>query len=859
MVEKGPANKPASKPSRRRPLGRRRERLRRLTRILVVVALIVAAASFVIYRATRPEVRRPGEDLEDITQKLSRNIPAEAPMPALVDVAKEAGIGDVASFTGNRTSQLPEDMGAGVAWADYDNDGDDDLLLVGGGGAMDQPSETWAPTRLYRNRGDGTFEVDSTFPDLRVIGMGAAWGDYDGDGWLDLALSGYDVLKLFHNERGRLVPVADWEELPGYWSGVTWADIDNDRDLDLYVCGYVQYEEPEPGEERGGSEQYGTSVAYTLNPASFEPERNLLFVNEDGGRFTEMAELYGVSNPAGRSLGALWHDFDADGDLDVYVANDISDNALFINQGDTFEDASLAAWVADYRGAMGLAAGDWNRDGDDDLFVTHWVAQENALYDSRLEDLKRAREGAGPDAPAVQLSFTDQAAPLGLGQIALHSVGWGTEFVDLDADGWLDLLVSNGSTLETSEPPRVLKPQSMFILWNRQGEFFHDLAPLDEALVAPRVGRGLAVADYDDDGDQDIAIVRLGEPPALLRNDMQAGHWVKLRLRSKGPDGDLNGFGDGAAVVVRVGDTELRRSVGGASYLSQSSRTLHVGLGEADTIDAVEVRWLGGETDSWGPLRADTLWELSEGVAEAKDVNEGLAPTADRERLVAFWTKQRAGMDALKKDKDCPSAIAHFREALALDPTHGDSRYYLGTCLATLGEYDEALAQLDELRRRDTMSLRAHKQYGVLRAMLAENDDDLLAAQAALERAHEINSEATGALMVLGEIALLLGDEAVAAEHLEHACRTNPKAVGGFFLRGYIEWARGDRAAASLLLEQARAALGPEWKPEGSVAEGDVKERMHTEATPLSIFWESWDGGSDPAIAFAALDTRLKK
>ena len=256
-------------------------------------------------------------------------------------------------------------------------------------------------------------------------------------------------------------------------------------------------------------------------------------------------------------------------------------------------------------------------------------------------------------------------------------------------------------------------------------------------------------------------------------------------------------------------------------------------------------------------VRLDLLATVEQGEPQAKDTNEGLAPTADRDRLVAFWTKQRAGMDALKKDKDCPSAIALFREALVLDPTHGDSRYYLGTCLATLGEYDEALAQLDELRQRDPMSLRAHKQYGVLRAMLAEGDEDLQAAQAALARAHEINSEATGALLVLGEVALLLGDHSVAAEHLEHACRTNPKAVGGFFLRGYITWLEGDEAAATELLETARAALGPEWKPEGAVAEGDVKERMHTEATPLSTFWEAWDGGSEPAVVFAALAEHL--
>ncbi len=251
------------------------------------------------------------------------------------------------------------------------------------------------------------------------------------------------------------------------------------------------------------------------------------------------------------------------------------------------------------------------------------------------------------------------------------------------------------------------------------------------------------------------------------------------------------------------------------------------------------------------------MWELSEGVAEAKNLREGLTATSDRDRLVAFWTKQRQAMDVFKKEGDCESAVPLFREALALDPTHGDSRYYLGNCLATVGEFDEALAQLDELRERDPMSHRAHKQYGVLRAMVAEGETDLHDAKAALERAHEINAEATGALLVLGELELLLGNRASAAQRLEHACRTNPKAVGGFFLRGYIEWVKGDSAAATSLLEQARVALGPEWKPEGTVAEGDVREQMHEEASPLSRYWEAWDGAADPTTAYAALFERL--
>ncbi len=860
----------------------RRQRLRRVTALLAGALVLAAVIGTLAYRLNRPQVRRPGEALSDITEHLRKDLPADAPAPRLVDVTDTAGLGGFKNFAGERSSQLPEDMGCGAAWGDFDNDGDDDLFLVSAGGALTLPRSEWLPSRLYENLGDGRFEQVEDFPELKIAGMGAAWGDADGDGWLDLAVTGYRSLLFFRNREGRLERDPSLPELEGYWSGVSWADFDHDRDLDLYVSGYVRYVE-EAGDERRVTEQYGAAVPYTLNPASFEPERNLLFENRGAGddgaiRFREVAVELGVSNPEGRSLGALWHDFDDDGWLDLYIANDISDNALYLNRQDTFEDAGLRAWVADYRGAMGIAAGDWNRDGDDDLFITHWIAQENALYDSRLADLRRARAdgGAGGDggkttAPPVQLNFSDMAVPLGLGQIALHFVGWGTAFADFDGDGWLDLVVANGSTIEDDRIPKGLKPQQDFFLWNQRGEFFHDLAPLDEVLGSPSVSRGLALSDYDRDGDLDLLVVRLGEGVKLLRNDMQQGHWLELRLKSRvAPAGEPRGFGDGATVVARVGDVELRRSVTGASYLSQSTRTVHFGLGAAARVDRLEVRWLGGEPQVFTALDADAVWELVEGEPEprrlsGRAVAETAAPGApaaeamdERQRLLAFWKTQRAAMDAMKIDGDVPRAAELFRQALALNPDHQDSRYYLANMLAQLGHLDEALDELDRLRRDHPMSHRAHKQWGVLRALTATGRADVDAAGEALERALEINREETGSLLVLGEIALLQGDPELADERFELACRTNPKAVGGFFLRGYVAWKRGDGEAATELLRAAQDARGEAWKPEGAVAEGDVASRMHREETPLARFWEAWDGTPDPQTAYGPLDGRLR-
>jgi tetratricopeptide (TPR) repeat protein len=829
--------------------GRRHRRVRRTAATLTVLLAVGGLLGWLVYRATRPQMRRPGEALADITQNLSHDLPAEAPEPRFVDVTVEAGLGDFVTFAGERTSQLPEDMGAGAAWGDVDNDGDDDLFLVAAGGALTLPADERAPSLLYENLGGGRFRRVESFPAPRILGMAAAWADYDLDGWLDLAVSGYRTLLLFHNEEGRLVPGPELPVPDGYWAGLAWGDFDGDRDPDLYVCGYVRYEE-DAGPTRRGSNQYGTSVPYTLNPASFEPEANLLLVNRGQGVFEEMALLHGVSNPEGRSLGAVWHDFDDDGRLDLYVANDISDNALYLNRGDTFEDAGLAAWVADYRGAMGLAVGDWNRDGDDDLFVTHWLAQENALYDSRL------LERSDSTAP---LTFSDLAAPLGLGQIALPMVGWGTEFADLDADGWLDLVVVNGSTLETREEPRGLVPQPAMLLWNDAGRAFHDLATLDPELARPRVGRGLALADVDGDGDLDLLVVDLAAGATLLANETERGRWLALRLRDR-PRPDVLGFADGAVATARIGEVALRRTVGGGSYLSQGSRVLHFGLGEAQRVDDLTVRWPGGESASYGPLEAGALWEITEDDPTPRRVVTGAtaAGTIDeRERVRAFWETQRSAMDAMKRDGDLERAVELFRRALELDPAHEDSRYYLANCLAALGDPQAALAELDTMRRLSPGSHRAHKQWGVLRALTARDAGDLAAATAALERALEINREETGSLLVLGEIALLQGRNDLARQRLEWACSTNPRATGGFFLRGYLAWKAGDAGDAAELLEAARATLGEDWKPEGAAAEGDVATRMHRETTPLSPYWRQWDGGTDPAAAFAALEPAL--
>ncbi len=852
---------PKTKKNRR--LSRRHRRVLWSATGLAVAGLLGTAFGVKFYAAHQPEVYKTGEEIADITHTLDRGaaashsdslraLPAGAPEPRFTDVTREAGLAEFRSFAGNRSSQLPEDIGSGLAWGDFDNDGNDDLFVVSAGGALDLPANQGAPSLLFRNMGNGTFQKVENFPDTRIMGMGAAWGDYNNDGWLDLIVTGYDTLMLFRNDRGVLARDKGSPNLKGFWTGAAWGDYDRDGNLDLYVCGYVRYK---PSNDAHSSEQFGLEVPFTLNPSSYEPERNLLFHNNGHGTFTEVAEKLGVANRNGRSLSALWHDFDGDGWLDLYVANDISENKLYLNKHGRFVDASSAAWVAEYRGSMGLAAGDFDRDGADDLFISHWIAQQYALYQSLLEAQKSApkQNNPGGKANANELHFTDVAEVCGIGQVSLQSIGWGTSFVDFDSDGWLDLVVANGSTFETKQRPAKLEPMPSFLFWSQKGEFFHDLAPWNTALSTPHASRGLAVADFNNDGAMDIAIVDHGEGVRLVRNDIPQGNWLEIRLHSLvGRNRQPVGFGDGATVIADVGGVKLRRTVTSASYLSQDTRLVHFGLGKSSRADKVEVRWLDGRVDTYPQLDANTIWNLIEGdpVAHRKPIGD---------QLVQFWGKQRAAMDALKRENDIAKAAHLFREAVALNPTHEDSRYYLASCLYAQGDTTGALEQLEVLIRTNPQSHRGYQRKGLLLAASSNSTAQLNAAEESVSKALALNPEETGALLLLGEIALLKGDPNTAAQRLELACRTNPRAVGGYFLRGYIAWKSNDAVLARELLRAAKNARGNDWKPKGTVAEGDVRARMYTEGSVLSSSWNEWDGSPDPAVVYATLDSALKR
>jgi hypothetical protein len=529
-------------------------------------------------------------------------------------------------FPSQRESLLPEDMGPGMAWGDYDDDGDSDLFLVNFYGTILHPIpgnevqksySSQGRCALYRNDGDGRFTDVSRQAgvDLACYGLAAAWADYDNDGDLDLYITSYGANSLFRNNGdGSFVDVTSLAGVgdPRFSTGCTWADYNMDGHVDLYVCNYVKFEFREEDRDRL-SRQFGSEIPYTINPSTYPPQANALYRNNGDGSFTDVADSAGVANQAGRSLGAAWFDFDSDGRIDLYVANDVSSNGVFRNLGDgTFADIGARSLAADYRGAMGLAVADVDRDRDLDLFVTHWLAQENAYFQNMIS-LGWTQEGGREN-----LFFMDSADQLGLGQISLHMVGWATGFVDLDNDSHLDLWVVNGNTMEVPDNNRRLVPQRMHIFRQLANEGFFEMGELVcEQLDQPLVGRGGAHADYDNDGKMDLAVMVHGGQPMLLHNEsVDVGHWIVIRLRQVG----ANTRALGARVTVRTGDVVQSAQVGAdSSYLSQNETDLHFGVGQAKVVDELTIDWPDGSQEAHYDLEPDRRMSYTHTPAYATD------------------------------------------------------------------------------------------------------------------------------------------------------------------------------------------------------------------------------------------------
>lgn len=525
-------------------------------------------------------------------------------------VTDEAGI-DFAHHTGARGRKyLPETMGSGLVWFDYDGDQLPDLFLVN--------STDWPESRqgsysqaLYRNRGDGTFEDVTKAAGLvaDLYGIGAAAGDYDNDGDCDLFVNALGPDRLYRNRGdGVFEDVTDGAGVSdeSFGSSATWLDFDRDGLLDLFVCNYVQWTP-------------ATDIYCTLDgehksyctPESYRGASDRLYRNRGDGRFEDVTETAGLLNGSGKSLGVVALDYNGDGFTDLAVANDTQPNFLYRNEGNgTFTEVGRAAGIAfseegRARGAMGIDAADYDDSGRESLMIGNFSNEMVALYHNRGQGL-----------------FTDDAAAAGIGQPSLLTLAFGCFFFDFDLDGRLDIFVANGHVENDINrvQPSVTYAQSPHLFRGVDGgrfEVFEDRVGAD--LSRPIVARGAAYADYDGDGDLDIALSTSGGQAILLRNDGgNANSWVRLKLRGD----EANRDAIGAVVRLTSGGRAASRVVRSASsYASQNEMVLTFGLGGASgdapaEVD-VEVTWPGGERQSFPNLATRRLHLLEQAPATA--------------------------------------------------------------------------------------------------------------------------------------------------------------------------------------------------------------------------------------------------
>ena len=507
-----------------------------------------------------------------------------------VDATDEAGIRFQHS-SGTRSSLLPEDMGSGAAFADIDNDGDLDLYIVNIPRPLTQNASVASETNvLYRNNGDGTFTDITDIAGIghQGYGMGCVFADYDSDGNLDLYVTNYGTNVLYRNNGDSTF--SDVTKTAGVscelWStGAAFADVDGDTHLDLYVCNYVTYDLEKLEQMQEESLQSGKPVPSALNPHVFEPQDNVFYRNNGDGTFSDVTAEVGIAAPGGRSMQCMFSDFDNDNDLDLYVANDTSVNYLYRNDGNgAFTDVSNESWAADFRGSMGLAAGDYDDDGDIDIFMSHWIDEENTLYRNLLKE----------NPSSGHIRFVDESYSAMLAEVSIKLIGWGTALFDYDNDGDLDIFVTNGSTFQELKQPEVLIPQIDALYRNDGDGSFSDVSETSGITTLPtRVGRGATFGDYDNDGDIDIFVVNNHAPPTLLRNDGgNRNAWLHVELI--GIDGNRNAIG--AKIQLKTAErTQVREVYAGESYMSANSFIVEFGVGNNTQIETLQVTWLNGD------------------------------------------------------------------------------------------------------------------------------------------------------------------------------------------------------------------------------------------------------------------------
>ena len=710
-------------------------------------------------------------------------VAAVEPAMRFVDVTQAAGLDFVHISGGPEQRYILEAMGSGSAFFDFDADGWLDFFAISGTRLRDAPE---SGNRLWRNlpsaTGQRVFTEVTEEAGLRRVGwgMGAAVADYDNDGDLDLYVTHWGPNALYRNESdGTFSPVVTGVEDRRWGASAAFGDVDADGWQDLYVANYVAFDLDDP--PSGGELCSGwKGLTVFCGPHGLDGQADVLYRNAGAARangqhggFIDMSAATGIDRTAYLGLGVLFTDYDQDGDADLYIANDSTPNQLYRNDGDWhLSEVGAFAGVAyseegRVQAGMGVDAGDYDNDGDEDIFVTNFSDDVNTLY---------RNQGHG--------SFADATHTAGLGGAARPLLGWSTALADFNLDGWLDIFVANGHLypqLET-HPLGLSYRQRNQLYWNRAGVF----APAAIAgLEAERVSRGAAFGDYDNDGDLDIVVNNLNDRPSLLRNDGgNRNHWLGLDLvGAQGRDAM------GAVVRLWVGDRELRRRAKrGYGYLSSSDGRVLFGLGDATTVEKIEVRWPSGRIEVVERPQVGRYLLMREGSgAVVADYNNpvSVVPSVPEpvlqnpaERIPAVepkpgWTPsmyyERAS--ALYAQGRYRETLALLRPVLARYPRETQLHYIAGVVLYSgLGRYAEAVEVLERAVVQDASGIEVMQLLGVIYLQLNEPDK----AVTVLESVRVLVPEDWQTLFRLGLAHNRLGADTAAIAAFERARELAP-------------------------------------------------------------------------------------
>ena len=538
-------------------------------------------------------------------------------LPHLVDITDSTGI-QFEHLSSSDKKYIVESMGGGVALIDYDRDGLPDIYFTNAPTVETALAGKKARGALYHNNGNGTFTdvTDKAGLGYPCFAMGAVVGDYNNDGWPDLLVTCLGGVVLYRNNGdGTFTDVTKQAGLADtqYATGAAFGDYDNDGWVDLFVSHYVDFHLNDLPKFGSGKSCEYHSLAVQCGPRGLKGAGDLLFHNNKDGTFTEVSKTAGVDDPHGfYGLTAVWSDFNDDGRLDLFVANDTSPNFLYRNDGNGHftEMAFLAGTAVSQDGSeqagMGVALGDYLHDGRFSIFVSHFSEEYAALF---------RNDGA--------MNFTDVSFKAGVATPTIPYVGWGTEFFDFDNDGWPDLFLVNGHVypqVDTLDVGARYREPKLLFLNQRDGTFRNISQLVGPAIQIPQASRGAAFGDLFNDGRVDIVVENVDGKPMILRNeDGSHNHWVSFELGGT----KSNRLALNARVKAVAGDlVQVDEVRSGGSYLSQNDLRIHFGLGSHDRLDRVEILWPSGKTETLTNLSADRFYAVKEG--------EGIVP---RERL----------------------------------------------------------------------------------------------------------------------------------------------------------------------------------------------------------------------------------